>query len=46
MVPSAHARWLGDRVGGAELRFSDDEGHLTLYERGIPSAHEWLLRFF
>jgi pimeloyl-ACP methyl ester carboxylesterase len=46
MVPPAHARWLGARVPQAEFRFSADEGHITLYERGIPAVHEWLLRFF
>lgn len=46
MVPPAHARWLGERIPGVEFRFSEDEGHITLYERGIPAVHEWLLRFF
>jgi pimeloyl-ACP methyl ester carboxylesterase len=46
MVPPAHFRWLVDHVPNGEVRFEEDEGHLTLYEHAVPAVHEWLLRFF
>jgi pimeloyl-ACP methyl ester carboxylesterase len=41
-VPLAHGEWLGRAIPGAESRISDD-GHLTLFEDGVPAAHAWLL---
>jgi pimeloyl-ACP methyl ester carboxylesterase len=41
-VPVAHGEWLASAIPGADSRISDD-GHLTLYENGVPSAHAWLL---
>src|SRR5439155_4044496 len=40
MVPPAHFRWLDAQLPSAEARFASDEGHLTLYERVIPTVHE------
>jgi pimeloyl-ACP methyl ester carboxylesterase len=45
MVPTAHGRWLGDRIPGVEFRFSEDEGHLSLTERRVPEVHAWLGRY-
>jgi pimeloyl-ACP methyl ester carboxylesterase len=42
-VPVAHARWNASHVAGAEARITEHDGHLTLYESGIPGLHEWLL---
>ncbi|HEY8407684.1 MAG TPA: alpha/beta hydrolase [Gaiellaceae bacterium] len=43
-VPPAHARWLAEQIPGAELQLTADDGHLTLYEHGIPGVHDWLRR--
>lgn len=43
-VSADHGRWLAERIPGAEARITADDGHLTLYERGIHDVHAWLLR--
>jgi pimeloyl-ACP methyl ester carboxylesterase len=43
-VPAAHARWLADHIPSAELRITPEDGHLTLYEHGIPAVQEWLVQ--
>jgi pimeloyl-ACP methyl ester carboxylesterase len=43
MVPMAHGRWLADRVPGAEVVLSSDDGHLTLLEH-IDRTHAWLMK--
>jgi len=45
MVPYAHGEWLAENIHGAEARLSEDDGHLTLYER-VGEAHGWLLKHF
>jgi pimeloyl-ACP methyl ester carboxylesterase len=42
MVPYAHGEWLGRHVPGADVRLTEDDGHLTLLSRGIADAHGWL----
>lgn len=44
MVPGPHGDWLANRIPGAEAWFSEDEGHLTLFQpRSVRRIHEWLL---
>ena len=44
MVPGGHGDWLAAQIPGAEAWFSDDEGHLTLFESpSVRRIHEWLL---
>jgi pimeloyl-ACP methyl ester carboxylesterase len=43
-VPPPHARWLARHIPGAEVEITADDGHLTLYESGVPGVHDWLLR--
>ena len=42
-VPIEHGRWLAERIPGVDARLSDEDGHVTLYERRIPDVHTWLL---
>lgn len=42
-VPVAHGYWLAKRIPGVEARIDASDGHLTLYERRVREAHEWLL---
>jgi pimeloyl-ACP methyl ester carboxylesterase len=41
-VPYPHGRWLAERLPQAELHLSEEEGHVTLYERRIPEVQGWL----
>jgi pimeloyl-ACP methyl ester carboxylesterase len=44
MVPRDHGTWLAARIPGAEAWFSDDEGHLTLFQPpSVRRINEWLL---
>jgi hypothetical protein len=45
-VPVSHGKWLAERVPGAEARFTAEDGHLTIGQRGIPKVHAWLLERF
>lgn len=42
-VPGTHGHWLAAHVPGVEARITADDGHLTLAERRVREAHEWLL---
>jgi pimeloyl-ACP methyl ester carboxylesterase len=43
-VPVTHARWLAERIPGAEAHISRDDAHMTIVIRRIPEVHEWLTR--
>lgn len=45
-VPVSHAHWLAERIPGVEARIDARDGHLTLLERRVREAHEWLLERF
>jgi pimeloyl-ACP methyl ester carboxylesterase len=45
-VPIAHGRWLAERIPGAEVWLDDENGHLSLYERRVLEAHDWLRERF
>src|SRR5262249_5558016 len=36
-IAADHSRWLAARIPGAELQVTAGDGHLTLYEHGIPA---------
>ena len=42
MVPLGHGQWLADHIPGAEVRFDDADGHLSLVTTGMAGVHEWL----
>jgi pimeloyl-ACP methyl ester carboxylesterase len=42
-VPVSHGHWLADHIPTVEARISDADGHLTLIERRMREANEWLL---
>jgi pimeloyl-ACP methyl ester carboxylesterase len=44
-VPVGDGLWLADHIPGAEARLSED-GHLSLFVRGLDVAGEWLLAHF
>jgi pimeloyl-ACP methyl ester carboxylesterase len=43
VVPSAHAKWLAQRIPSAELWLEPDEGHISIL-RSAPAALQWLAR--
>jgi pimeloyl-ACP methyl ester carboxylesterase len=43
MVPPAHGEWLAEHISGVDVRFSDDDGHLSLEHLRIGEVHAWLL---
>lgn len=43
-VAADHSRWLAARIPGAELHVTASDGHLTLYERGVPEVQDWLVQ--
>jgi pimeloyl-ACP methyl ester carboxylesterase len=46
MVPAAHAEWLAEHIPGVDVRFSDDDGHLSLEHVRIGDVHAWLLEHY
>lgn len=44
-VPVQHGEWLAANIPGAEAEISDDDGHLSLFNR-IGQFYEWLLPHF
>jgi len=46
MVPAAHGEWLAEHIPGVDVRFSDDDGHLSLELARIGDVHGWLLERF
>ena len=42
-VPVSHGRWLAARIPDVEARIDAADGHLTLLERRMREANEWLL---
>ena len=43
MVPFAHGRWLADHIPGAEARFLDEHGHLSLIVGSFPEILDGLM---
>ena len=42
MVPMGHGEWLATQVIGADVRLSEDDGHITLVSRQMAAVHQWL----
>lgn len=45
-VPLAHGEWLAAHIPRASGRFTDRDGHLTLWHERVPMVHSWLLEHF
>jgi pimeloyl-ACP methyl ester carboxylesterase len=43
MVPLAHGEWLARHLPGADVRLSDDDGHLSIEHLRIGELHAWLV---
>jgi pimeloyl-ACP methyl ester carboxylesterase len=43
MVPLGHGDWLAEHIPGADVRLSDDDGHLSIEHLRIGDLHGWLL---
>jgi pimeloyl-ACP methyl ester carboxylesterase len=45
-VPFTHGKWLAAHVPNAEAHLEQNEGHISLFLKGIPSVHRWLASKF
>lgn len=45
-VPPAHGQWLANTIPNPDVRFTADDGHLTLMVNRIPEVHAWLIGRF
>jgi pimeloyl-ACP methyl ester carboxylesterase len=45
-VPFAHGKWLAAHVPNAEAHLEKNEGHISLFLKGVPSIHKWLASKF
>jgi pimeloyl-ACP methyl ester carboxylesterase len=46
MVPLAHGEWLARHLPGADVRLSDDDGHLSIEHLRIGELHAWLVEHY
>jgi pimeloyl-ACP methyl ester carboxylesterase len=45
-VPFQHGEWLAQQIPGVHFHLTDEDGHLTLFQRRVPAVQSWLLEQF
>ena len=45
-VPFQQGEWLASQIPGVDAHLTDEDGHITLMARRVPTIHAWLVEHF